>query len=104
MQAPGDGWSWNAIDSELEGATWSIPCGPSFELPGQDSNLDKESQNLLLSGPNPLPANAPRAPPAAPRPRLDQTDPDLARILDTWPALPPHIKAAVLALIQTVAP
>jgi len=30
-----------------------------------------------------------------------EIDPDLARILDTWPDLPPHIKAAVLALIGT---
>jgi hypothetical protein len=28
-------------------------------------------------------------------------DPDLARILDAWPTLPPHIRAAVLALIGT---
>jgi hypothetical protein len=28
-------------------------------------------------------------------------DPDLARIIDAWSALPDHIKAAVLALVQT---
>jgi hypothetical protein len=30
------------------------------------------------------------------------TDPDLARILDAWPTLPAHIKAAILALMATV--
>jgi hypothetical protein len=45
-----------------------------------------------------------------PKPNLDfpstlpVPDPDLTRILDAWPALPQHIKAAVLALVQTSAP
>ena len=30
-----------------------------------------------------------------------ETDPDLARLVDAWPTLPPHIKAAVLALVAT---
>jgi hypothetical protein len=30
-----------------------------------------------------------------------QPDPDLARLVDAWPALPAHIRAAVLALVQT---
>jgi hypothetical protein len=29
------------------------------------------------------------------------SDPDLARLVTAWPALPPHIKAAVLALVVT---
>jgi hypothetical protein len=28
-------------------------------------------------------------------------DPDLTRVIEAWPALPPHIKVAVLALIGT---
>jgi hypothetical protein len=30
-----------------------------------------------------------------------QADPDLARLVDAWPTLPAHIRAAVLALVQT---
>ena len=29
-----------------------------------------------------------------------QADPDLARLVDSWPALPTHIRAAILALVQ----
>jgi hypothetical protein len=29
-----------------------------------------------------------------------ETDPDLARLVDAWPDLPPHIKAAVVALVK----
>jgi hypothetical protein len=28
-------------------------------------------------------------------------DPDLIRVLTAWPDLPPHIKAAILALVGT---
>jgi hypothetical protein len=28
-------------------------------------------------------------------------DPDLARVIDAWPDLPDHIRAAVLALVGT---
>lgn len=39
--------------------------------------------------------------PAACRPacRIDPEDPDLARVAAAWPELPPHIKAAILAMI-----
>ncbi|HLN26305.1 MAG TPA: hypothetical protein VK395_01020 [Gemmataceae bacterium] len=30
-----------------------------------------------------------------------QNDPDLARVLAAWPILPEHIKAAILALVET---
>jgi hypothetical protein len=32
-------------------------------------------------------------------PTRAETDPDLARVLDAWPRLPPEIKAAMLALV-----
>jgi hypothetical protein len=32
---------------------------------------------------------------------LAQADADLARVLDAWPTLPPHIKVAILALVET---
>jgi hypothetical protein len=31
-------------------------------------------------------------------------DPHLARVIEAWPALPEHIRAAVLALVNTAAP
>jgi hypothetical protein len=36
--------------------------------------------------------------------RETQIDPDLARVLDAWPTLPEHIKAAVLALLNAAPP
>ena len=54
-------------------------------------------------GSNPLPVNtsgdgdAPHVPQHVPTAR---TDPDLARVVTAWPDLPPHIRAAVLALIR----
>jgi len=38
---------------------------------------------------------------ASPCEPLRETDPDLARIVNAWPELPAHIRAAVLALVQT---
>jgi hypothetical protein len=32
---------------------------------------------------------------------LREPDPDLARVIDAWPDLPQHIRAAVLALVGT---
>jgi hypothetical protein len=44
-------------------------------------------------------------PPTLTRPLHTDTetvsDPDLARVVTAWPSLPPHIRAAVLALIGT---
>jgi hypothetical protein len=39
------------------------------------------------------------SPQLAPRQENPPADPDLARVVDAWPALPDHIKAAVLALV-----
>jgi len=68
------------------------------KLPRQDSNLNKENQNTFVPVRKVLPANtsvdspAPLAPPLAP-------DPDLTRVVTAWPALPEHIRAAILALV-----
>ncbi len=34
-------------------------------------------------------------------PDLPQIDPDLQKLIDAWPELPEHIKAAINALVQT---
>jgi hypothetical protein len=76
------------------------------ELPGQDSNLDKESQNLSAVRPKSIPystsGDAP-SPVAAQLPAEAEIDPELARILKAWPRLPAHIKAAILALVGPAA-
>jgi hypothetical protein len=33
--------------------------------------------------------------------RESELDPELARVIDAWPDLPDHIRAAVLALVGT---
>jgi hypothetical protein len=33
-----------------------------------------------------------------------EMDADLARVLTAWPGLPPHIRAAILALVTSAAP
>ena len=40
---------------------------------------------------------------ASPCEPLRETDADLARVVTAWPGLPPHIRAAVLALIGAAA-
>jgi hypothetical protein len=72
------------------------------KLPGQDSNLDKENQNLLDNPPKP---NADKAY-VDPRRAVDRAltsgeeiDPELARVGDAWPTLPEAVRQAVLKLI-----
>ena len=88
---------------------------PIDQLPGQDSNLDKESQKTFQDEHKVLPDNASgdgldrfargfarkesNPPPSGPATPV--TDPDLARILDAWPTLPAPIRRAVLALIES---
>jgi hypothetical protein len=82
--------------------------GPSWpELPGQDSNLDKENQNVIRLGPKALSAKPFSAGDAQLATLLAQvaenlppSDPELTRVVEAWPELPKHIRAAVLALVQ----
>jgi hypothetical protein len=86
------------------------PCGFFVELPGLDSNQDKESQNLLLPDRN---ANRDGTLPVSPArrlPRLDQTDekpaavdPDLARVLEAWPRLSEPARRMILAAVDAAA-
>jgi hypothetical protein len=74
------------------------------KLPGQDSNLDKENQNLFASRCKSGHAST-SGKPVQRRVRAlysaAKTDADLQRILTAWPELTPPIRAAVLALIDT---
>jgi hypothetical protein len=82
---------------------------PQAQLPGQDSNLDKENQKTFRSQSNLLPLNssskknAPLAPQLAPGPenRAPSVEPDLALVLSAWPFLPGPIRQAILALVQS---
>jgi len=59
---------------------------------------------------NPLPANTsgdpsgPLAPQLAPVQKVYSADPDLARVVAAWPALPEAIRRAVLALVGASTP
>jgi hypothetical protein len=74
------------------------------ELPGQDSNLDKENQKGKEQAPNILPENTygESADGVAPGVAQLSSDPDLARVVEVWPELPDAIRRAVLALVQSV--
>ena len=75
-----------------------------MKIPGQDSNLDKESQNALVPRLKSFDTNS-----------LGQTgdqlsallahpapsDPGFARLIESWPKVPEHIKAAIQTLVAT---
>jgi hypothetical protein len=46
-------------------------------------------------------SDTPSAKSGAPDAPNTPLDPDLAQIVDCWPTLPEHIKAAVMALVNT---
>ena len=77
-----------------------------------DSNQDKRNQNPTSNERNSLanspfgqddrPLTAPLTGTAASGCEpVRAADPDLSRVLAAWPNLPPHLRAAVLALIGT---
>ena len=78
------------------------------ELPGQDSNLDKESQNPNTLRHNGINEQCLRQTTDAGRSagRSDEqgeggiTDADLARLVAAWPTLPEPIRRAMIALIE----
>jgi hypothetical protein len=87
------------------------------KLPGQDSNLDKENQNLLATKRKSLrsktSAKAPERPDRAWTKRNEKptfvgsleagvSDPDLARVMAAWPGLAEPIRRAMLALVESV--
>jgi hypothetical protein len=82
------------------------------KLPGQDSNLDKENQNLHTPRRKPIKHKTvtPGAVLGCSARCSDQrgeggiTDADLAAIIAAWPMLPDHIRAAVRALAQAADP
>ena len=82
------------------------------ELPGLDSNQDKESQNPHMQRRKPKPHKAvtPSADSGCSAGCSDQRseggipDADLAALVAAWPTLPDPIKAAIRALVGTVAP
>jgi integrase len=79
------------------------------KLPGQDSNLDKESQNHRAPRRNAIPTNTigQITHPGCSAGRSDQeaeggiADADLAALVAAWPMLPEPIKAAVRALVTS---
>jgi hypothetical protein len=86
-----------------------LVCGLS-QLPGQDSNLDKENQNAFRACQKPLCSltsgdmATPLAPQLAPETKTSlpaALDPDLTRIMECWPALSEPIRRAMLALAES---
>jgi hypothetical protein len=77
------------------------------QLPRQDSNLNKENQNLFAGHPNCNPDSTC----AESRRAVDRAltilsaespviDPDLARLVEAWPTLLDPIRRAMLALLS----
>ena len=93
------------------GASQHRPASHGIELPGQDSNLDKESQNLNTPRHNINPESIlrPTTPAGRSAGRSGQqgegggADADLAALVAAWPTLSEPIKAAIRALIGSAA-
>jgi len=90
----------------------SLSRGLLGQLPGLDSNQDKENQNPLAPPHNSFQGKL-FAHPGADRRTAGRTsgsevespaDPDLAVLVAAWPTLPPYIRAAVRALVATASP
>jgi hypothetical protein len=74
--------------------------------PSPDDVISKQNQGFAAKS---VPRNdgqpaAGGAKSGAASPDRSPADPDLARLVDAWPTLPPPIRAAVLALVETALP
>ena len=66
-------------------------CGPGLENKGFSERFAKR---LPQNGAEP--ETGPESPPAAPI-----GDPDLTRVVEAWPGLPEHVRAAILTLAES---
>ena len=82
---------------------WVVSAADPFSSPSRTRTYNKpvnsrkdvgrKSMEDSTSGHDKPQLSAPLAQPPA--------DPDLSRVIEAWPILPAHIRAAVLALVQT---
>jgi len=108
----GNEWGFWSSDerSNEESLANHLVCRGFLELPGKDSNLDEESQNLNTPRrkPNPRKQIATSDDAGRSAGRSDPSeggipDAELTAIVAAWPTLPEHIRAAIRALIGTIA-
>ena len=96
------------LEMQGAGASQHRPASNCTELPRQDLNLNKESQNLNAPNAKSIPISALQqatdAGCSGERREGGITDPELARVVAAWPTLPEPIRRAMLALIRAVAP
>jgi hypothetical protein len=64
----------------------------------KNQRADSATRNFVsVSGDTPaVPSNTPSSP--------GRNDPDLLRLVEAWPALPPPVRAVLLALVESVSP
>jgi len=94
------------------GASQHRPASICIELPGKDSNLDEESQNPITprrksqAHKQLTPTVAAGCSAGCSGKRLEGGigHAELTALVTSWPTLPEHIKAAIAALVGTVAP
>jgi hypothetical protein len=83
----------------------TTPAGAGVVLHDQDSNLEQPVNSRQSVGRKSFTGNTScdtEGSLAAPLAQPSSFDPDLTRLCSAWPALPGHIKAAILALVKAV--
>jgi hypothetical protein len=76
-----------------------------IKLPGQDSNLDKENQNLLPGNRKSFDSETSVKSSLRPERALTKPadpDPSLAKIIRAWPTLPADVKNGIMVLVEKV--